>query len=202
MDGPGSAKGPRVPPDYPPKTPPPPKRPAEAPRPKARSGAEPDADLLPAPHGARPATRDRVRMTVRNRRAASWTLPGDRWTSAKAAARVVAAVRGWGYAHPGDDVLDRSTTLLVGAALADGGRRISVHVADQDDLLLIVALSHRAGPAPDDEALLTRIAAVTGTAGCGSDAAADGRRVWVLLDTRPRPCAYGDDGAVPPPRWG
>ncbi|MCY0949813.1 hypothetical protein [Streptomyces sp. H27-S2] len=184
MSEPENAKGPKVPPNYPPKTPPPPKRPVEAPRPSGE--AEADTSALARPDDHRTATRDRVRMTVRNRRAASWTLPADRWAAGKAASRIVGAVRGWGYEHPGDESVRRSAELLVGAAVADGGKRISVHAADQDEMILIVVLSHRSGPAPDDDAFLTRVAAVSGTASCGSDAAEDGRRVWSLLDTRPR----------------
>ncbi|MFD3330293.1 hypothetical protein [Streptomyces sp. NPDC058701] len=123
---------------------------------------------------------------MRNRRAAGWTLPADRWAAGRAAARIIAAVRGWGYEHPGDESIGRSVALLVGAGVTDGGKRVSVHAADQDDLILIVVLSHRAGPAPDDDAFLKRIAAVSGSASCGSDAAEDGRRVWTLPDTRPR----------------
>ncbi|MFE1715904.1 hypothetical protein, partial [Streptomyces sp. NPDC058728] len=152
--------------------------------PSADAKADPSA--LARPDSGRTAARDRVRMTVRNRRAASWTLPADRWAAGKAATRVIGTVRGWGYEHPGHESIGRSVELLVGAAVADGGKRVSVHAADQDDMILIVVLSHRAGPAPDDDAFLTRIAAVSGTASCGSDAGEDGRRVWSLLDTRPR----------------
>ncbi|MFD3546726.1 hypothetical protein ACFWUW_14140 [Streptomyces sp. NPDC058655] len=172
MEAPQSAKGPGDP------------------RAKGRGAphAEGEAPPLPAPGGgSRADTRERARMTVRNRRAASWTLPADRWAAGKAASRIVEAVRAWGYRHPDEDTIGRCTALLVGAAVADHGRRISVHAADQDGMLLIVVLSHRRGPAPEDDALLPRIAAVTGTAGCGTDAAEDGRRVWVLLETRPRP---------------
>ncbi|RSS79466.1 hypothetical protein EF918_17240 [Streptomyces sp. WAC06614] len=69
------------------------------------------------------------------------------------------------------------------AVLADGGRRLSLHLADQDDRLLILALSHRPDPDPPDDDALNELAALTGTVSCGTDAAADGRRAWVLLDT-------------------
>ncbi|MER5872908.1 hypothetical protein [Streptomyces sp. NPDC002044] len=74
-----------------------------------------------------------------------------------------------------------------------------MHAADQDQMILIGVLSDRSGPAPDDDAFLTRVAAVSGTASCGSDAAEDGRRVWSLLDTRPRR-APGGASTVPPGR--
>ncbi|MFE3906552.1 hypothetical protein ACFXPY_41545 [Streptomyces sp. NPDC059153] len=38
------------------------------------------------------------------------------------------------------------TTLLVEAAVADGGTKVSVHLADQDGQACILALSHRTTP--------------------------------------------------------
>lgn len=66
-------------------------------------------------------------------------------------------------------------------AVADGGRRVSVHLADQDRQALIVALSHWAGAAPGDGSMLPELAAL-GAVSCGTDTAADGRRVWAVLD--------------------
>ncbi|MEU0377010.1 hypothetical protein ACG93S_17565 [Streptomyces sp. WAC01490] len=66
-------------------------------------------------------------------------------------------------------------------AVADGGRRVSVHLADQGQQALIVALSHQpACEAANGTVLpeLTRLGAVS----CGTDTAEDGRRVWAVLD--------------------
>ncbi|MEU0353690.1 hypothetical protein [Streptomyces cyaneofuscatus] len=66
-------------------------------------------------------------------------------------------------------------------AVADGGRRVSVHLADQGQQALIVALSHQpAQEATNGTVLpeLTRLGAVS----CGTDTAEDGRRVWAVLD--------------------
>ncbi|MFB7592334.1 hypothetical protein [Streptomyces sp. NPDC056169] len=180
MDG----KGPKVPPTYPPRTPPPQKKPVEAPRPQPSTKPVTTSLPLPGPGQARLETR-RPRMTIKDRRAANWALTGYPWVGGQAVGKVTETVRAWGYAHPQDDVLEKSVRLLVGAAAADDGRRISVHLADQDGMILIAVLSHT-GSEPD-EAILSDLAAVPGTASCGTDAAEDGRRVWAVLSTeRPR----------------
>ncbi|WP_331717820.1 hypothetical protein OG468_40960 (plasmid) [Streptomyces zaomyceticus] len=180
MDG----KGPKVPPSYPPRTPPPQKKPVEAPRPEPSTKPVTSSVPLPRPGQARLETR-RPRMSIRARRAANWALTGYPWVAGQAVGKVTAAVRGWGYAHPEDDALNKAVRLLVGAAAADEGRRISVHLADQDDMLLIAVLSHTSSQ--PDETILADLAAVPGTTSCGTDASDDGRRVWVVLSTeRPR----------------
>lgn len=178
-------KGPKVPPTYPPRTPPPQKKPVEAPRPQPSTKPVSTTLPLPGPGQARLETR-RPRMSIRARRAANWALTGYPWVAGQAVRKVTETVRAWGYAHPQDDALERSVRILVGAATADDGRRISVHLADQDDMLLIAVLSHtRSEP---DETILADLAAVPGTASCGTDASEDGRRVWAVLSTeRPRP---------------
>ncbi|MFF5391974.1 hypothetical protein ACFY5H_27140 [Streptomyces sp. NPDC013012] len=177
-------KGPKVPPAYPPRTPPPQKKPVEPPRPRPSTKPVTTSLPLPGPGQSRVQAR-RPRMTVRARRAANWALTAYPWTAAQAVDKVTGTVRTWGYAHPDDENLAATVRLLVDAATADHGRRISVHLADQDDMLLIAVLSHT-GSEPD-EAVLADLAAVPGTASCGTDASADGRRVWAVLSTeRPR----------------
>ncbi|QDY80870.1 hypothetical protein FQU76_08875 [Streptomyces qinzhouensis] len=82
------------------------------------------------------------------------------------------------------------------AAVADGGRRVSIHVADEDSMALVTVLSHCAG-APDDDALLRSIAEVSSVRSCGTDAAPDGRRVWALFDAGPVTSQRRAAGAVP-----
>ncbi|MFJ4963402.1 hypothetical protein ACIP6P_13295 [Streptomyces sp. NPDC088729] len=150
-------------PDHPPKTPPPPKRPISPPRPDTR-----------------PAGAARPRMHVRNRRSANWALEAAPWSAGRAARRVLGRLHEWGYGEI-DQVAAGVTELLVRTAVADGGRRVSVHLADQSRQALIVALSHCPGPAAAHDAVLrelTRLGAVS----CGTDTADDGRRVWALLD--------------------
>ncbi|MFE5833710.1 hypothetical protein ACFQ8W_26140 [Streptomyces sp. NPDC056508] len=177
-------KGPKLPPTYPPRTPPPQKKPVEPPRPKPSMKPATASLPLPGPGQARVQTR-RPRMTVRNRRVANWALAAYPWTAAQAVTKVTATIRAWGYTHPADDQLQQTVRLLVGAAAADHGRRISVHLADQDGMLLIAVLSHT-DTVPDDT-VLADLAAVPATASCGTDASDDGRRVWAVLCTdRPR----------------
>lgn len=123
-------------------------------------------------------------MSVKNRRVVNWAFARDQWAAGKASKGVLEAVRGWGYVRPADDVLDRAVRVLVDVAAGDGGRRLSVHCADQDAMVLVVAVSHAPGPVPDD-VVLGRLASVPGLASCGTDLAEDGRRVWALMDTSP-----------------
>ncbi|MEU5547684.1 hypothetical protein AB0G85_35915 [Streptomyces sioyaensis] len=174
---PMDAKGLKVPPSYPPKTPPPPKKPVERPRPETLAGLP-----LPGLQTWHLATRTRPRMAVRNRRVYNFTTMSDRWAASKIGGRLIEAVRGWGY-RMDEEAVKGVARLLVEAAVADEGKRISVHVADQDAMVLVVVLSHRAGFAPDGNDL-ARIAGITVTSSCGTDSAPDGRRVWALMDTR------------------
>ncbi|MET8710538.1 hypothetical protein I6J42_33470 [Streptomyces californicus] len=149
-------------PDYPPKTPPP-KRPISPPRPETSLAGTP-----------------RARMQVRNRRSANWSLEAAPWSAKKACAHVLGRLHEWGYRET-DVAAAGLTELLVRTAVADGGRRVSVHLADQSGQALIVALSHRPGLAAADTAVLpalTRLGAVS----CGTDTADDGRRLWAVLD--------------------
>ncbi|MFJ3283318.1 hypothetical protein [Streptomyces halstedii] len=111
---------------------------------------------------------------------ANWTLEAAPWAVGKAGRAVVGRLHEWGYRHA-DRVAVDLAELLVRTAVADGGRRVSVHVADQDAQVLIVALSHRSGLAPGGGEVLSELAAL-GAVSCGTDAAEDGRRVWAVLD--------------------
>lgn len=143
----------------------------------------------------------RPRMEIRNRQTAGLTFRADRWAAKKAGAQAAATVRAWGYAHLDEPDLESAVRRLVEAAVADGGKRVSVHLADQDRRILAVALSHVAGPGvdagPDDDAVLTELAALRTVVGCGSDLAPDGRRVWALLDAEPRAPRERSSGPVP-----
>lgn len=155
-------------PDYPPKTPPPPKRPVQPPRPT------PDTKTAPV------AVRARERMSMVNRRAANWGLESAPWAAGKARTHVIEQLHTWGY-RQADAMAGDVTKLLVGQAVDDGGRRVSLHLADQDRQALIVVLSHRAGLEVTDEGVLPEVAAL-GASSCGADTAEDGRRLWAVLD--------------------
>ncbi|MGW0394633.1 hypothetical protein ACWDYJ_27850 [Streptomyces sp. NPDC003042] len=166
------AKGPKVPPSYPPKTPPPQKKPVQAPRPQppTRQTAQPS---LPRP-----------RMRIRNRQTAALTFRADEWAAQKAAGQALETVRGWG--HPGLDEqdLEAAVRFLVEAAVRDGGRRVSLHLGDQADKILVVALSHQAGSVPEGD-VFAELQALATVDSCGDDLADDGRRVWAVLDAAP-----------------
>ncbi|MFJ8982822.1 hypothetical protein [Streptomyces sp. NPDC102282] len=86
----------------------------------------------------------------------------------------------WGY-RQADQAASDLTELLVRTAVGDGGKRVSVHLADQNRQALIVSLSHQTGLTVSDDTVLRELAAL-GAVSCGSDTAEDGRRVWVVLD--------------------
>lgn len=166
------AKRPKIPPAYPPRTPPPQKKAVEPPRPQ--SAPKPKAEV---------AVR-RPRMIVRNRRTAALTLRADEWAAKKAARQAVETVRGWD--HPALAVADLAAAVehFVEAAVADGGKRISVHLGDQEQKVLVAVLSHLC--AAPDEAVLGRVATLATVDSVGTDSAEDGRRMWAVLDTAPR----------------
>lgn len=125
-------------------------------------------------------------MEIRNRQTAGLTFRADQWAAKKAGARATATVRAWGYAHLDEPDLDTAVRRLVQAAVADGGKRVSLHLADQDHRVLAVVLSHVAGATAEDDTVLAELAALRTVIGCGTDVAPDGRRVWALLDAAPR----------------
>ncbi|MFD8141481.1 hypothetical protein [Streptomyces sp. NPDC059708] len=166
------AAGTKLPPAYPPRTPPPSKKPIEPPRPQPDTKPT-TAVGLPSP-----------RMTVRNRRTVGLTYRADQWAPGKAAAQAVETVRGWGYPRLDEADLQAAVRALTGAAVADGGKRISIHLADQDRKVLVVVLAHVPGVAEDTTVLETVVALRT-VDSCTVDAAPDGRRLAVLLDAEP-----------------
>ncbi|MFD5428815.1 hypothetical protein [Streptomyces sp. NPDC127084] len=181
-------------PDYPPKTPPPPKRPVQVPRPETghdpsdAQNALPEAGrgLLPGPRTTGVAVPDRVRARIANRRVANWALDARPWAASsagpKAARHVAGQIEAWGYRPARAAKAAELTERLVAAALKDGGRRISVHLADQNQQALILVLSHQAGPPPADDELLTELANI-GVVSCGVDTDRDGggQRRWALI---------------------
>ncbi|MEU1078511.1 MULTISPECIES: hypothetical protein [unclassified Streptomyces] len=163
-------------PDYPPKTPPPPKRPI--------SPERPDPDTKPA--GA-VATR-RPAAVIRNRRAANWALENAPWSPPKAATRVVEQLADWGFVLGAGqrETVAAVTRALAVASLKDGGKRVTVHVAEEHRQALVLVLSHQDGPAPDaDQGFLDTIVALGDVVvECGADTDRDeaGNRRWALLD--------------------
>lgn len=194
---------PGTPPNYPPKTPPPPKRPLSPPRPDVHDDtAGPDSadhaadaeggsggDGKGPAAGPGPVVRTARRgATMRNRRGVNWTLESAPWAAPTARRRVLAQLHAWGHhiAPAMVTTVEEVTTLLVQAAVADTGRRISVHLSDQDGQVCVLLLSHQAdltpGHAPDGDQVLHQVTAQTGVTGCGTDTGPDGRRLWAVID--------------------
>ncbi|MDH6695636.1 hypothetical protein ACIQKE_12175 [Streptomyces griseoviridis] len=161
-------------PDYPPRTPPPPKKPPSPPPPEP-----PRSELLaglPVPQRA-----GRVGHPVmRNRRGASWSLEARPWVAAKAAREVAGRLAAWGFVTPRH--LDDVVRLVVETVVEDGGRRVSVHLSEQDDRALILGFSHQAAApgAPLAETVLPALRDF-GTDSCGTEVTSEGRQVWALL---------------------
>ncbi|MFJ9381611.1 hypothetical protein [Streptomyces sp. NPDC101455] len=155
-------------PDYPPKTPPPPKKPPSPPPPQTR------VDTAPARLDA-----FRGRRVMANRQGATWSLEAQPWVGKKAVANVTERLAKWGLRGP--ESLDDVVLLLVAAVVGDGGRHISVHLAEQDHQALILALSHQPDAADVQDAVLPRLHEL-GAVSCGTELTPDGRQVWAVLD--------------------
>ncbi|WP_237542879.1 MULTISPECIES: hypothetical protein [unclassified Streptomyces] len=100
------------------------------------------------------------------------------WSAGRASAEVSGRLKDWGCARP--ESLDGLVRHLVGVAVADGGRRISVHLAEENGRALIMALSHQSSDDLDD-AVLPQLLDL-GAENCGTEMTDDGRQVWALLD--------------------
>lgn len=163
-------------PDYPPKTPPPPKRPVEPPRPE------------------QPAASSYVPVTIRGRSVRNWAFTPSPAAAARAGREVAEALHRWGY-RPKDDHPRQVVELLFRSAAQDGGRRISLHLADDEtqNQVMVLAISHRQDMPPGDDDQVLRDAehmrtlAALGPRDVGVETTPDGRRWWVGLDlSRPR----------------
>ncbi|MFF3981274.1 hypothetical protein [Streptomyces sp. NPDC001828] len=58
---------------------------------------------------------------------------------------------------------------------------MSLHLADQDQQVLVMVLSHTPGRDVTSDALLRDVADL-GASSCGADTATDGRRLWAVID--------------------
>ncbi|MFF0553929.1 hypothetical protein ACFYUL_33745 [Streptomyces sp. NPDC004311] len=124
------------------------------------------------------------RLVVTSRRARVLAFRADRWAAKKAAAQAALAVAEWDY--PLLDEHDFLTTVhgLVGAAVAAGGKRVSVHLADQDDKILVMALNHQTSEQDAAGAVPAEVAALRTVEACGAHT---DHAWWALLDAQPRP---------------
>ncbi|KUF14823.1 hypothetical protein AT728_35655 [Streptomyces silvensis] len=65
--------------------------------------------------------------------------------------------------------------------VADGGRHISLHLAEQDGQVLVLAFSHQPEPPELDSTVLPCLQKL-GAVSCGEETTKEGRQVWALLD--------------------
>ncbi|WP_445047897.1 hypothetical protein [Streptomyces drozdowiczii] len=124
---------------------------------------------------------------MRGRRGANWVYTANRWAPDKAKEAILTQLAAWDF-RPGQSVLnaiEAVTVLLVETTVADQGRRVSVHLSDQDGQACILALSHDPGLADlDDDAgskVLHQVTAYRPVTECGMDTGPDGRRVWAVV---------------------
>ncbi|MFF3313613.1 hypothetical protein [Streptomyces sp. NPDC002952] len=160
-------------PDYPPKTPPPPKKPPSPPPPQ--TWLIPPSLPVPQRFGRS------GRPVMKNRQGAAWTLEAQPWAPGKAFAEVTGRLDKWSLRAPA--FLEPLVRQLVTTVVADGGRHVSLHLAEQNNQILLLALSHQTDPAlrPLSDDVLTTLREL-GAASCGTEATAEGRQVWALLD--------------------
>ncbi|KOU82528.1 hypothetical protein ADK93_28985 [Streptomyces sp. XY58] len=76
---------------------------------------------------------------------------------------------------------------LVDTAVAAGGKRVSVHLADQDNKILVMVLNHQAGEQEVGGAVPAEVAVLRTIDACGAHTDHDGHAWWALLDAQPRP---------------
>lgn len=160
-------------PDYPPKTPPPLKKPPSPPPPDP-----PRSELLAGLPVPQRAGRAGVPV-MRNRQGAAWSLEAQPWVAGKAVREVSGRLSEWGLRPPA--ALDGLVRQLVAAVVADGGRHVSLHLAEQDRQALLLAFSHRPQPAELGAEVLPRLSEL-GAVSCGTEVTGEGRRVWAVLD--------------------
>ncbi|MGZ9928588.1 hypothetical protein ACXNSR_01720 [Streptomyces sp. NC-S4] len=125
-------------------------------------------------------------MVVTSRRARVLAFRADQWAAKKAAGQAALAVAEWDYPLLDEHDFLKTVHGLVGAAVAGGGKRVSVHLADQDDKILVMVLNHRID---EDDAVQvpTEVAVLRTVDACGVHTDQDGHAWWALLDARPRP---------------
>ncbi|BDT39549.1 hypothetical protein [Streptomyces yaizuensis] len=131
-----------------------------------------------------------------NRPGAAWTLESQPWSAPKAARLVDQQLAQWGAQGPGTTA--ELVTLLVATAVADGGRRVSLHLAEQNGAALVLALSHQPTPPPLDDTALSRLRTL-GALSCGTETTIHGRTVWAVVALTPQNRPPNADRRFPKP---
>ncbi|MFF9982339.1 hypothetical protein [Streptomyces erythrochromogenes] len=111
----------------------------------------------------------------------------DRWAAKKAAAQAALAVAEWDYPLLDEHDFLKTVHGLVNTAVTAGGKRVSVHLADQDDKILVMALNHQDAGQDATPAVPAEVAVLRTVDACGAHTDHDSHAWWALLDGRPRP---------------
>ncbi|MEU6393606.1 hypothetical protein [Streptomyces sp. NPDC046939] len=106
------------------------------------------------------------------------SLESATWTPGKALRHVEQQLTGWGFTAPAQ--LEPVVRLLAATVVADGGRRISPHLSEQNGLALVLCLSHQQTAEHETTDMLTALRNL-GTDSCGTEMTDEGRQVWALL---------------------
>ncbi|MFF4331187.1 MULTISPECIES: hypothetical protein [unclassified Streptomyces] len=127
------------------------------------------------------------RLVVTSRRARVLAFRADRWAAKKAAVQATLAVAEWDYPLLDEHDFLKTVHGLVHTAVAAGGKRVSVHLADQESKILVMVLNHQAGEQDAAGAVPAEVAVLRTVDACGAHTDHDGHAWWALLDARPRP---------------
>ncbi|MEU6632853.1 hypothetical protein ABZ905_31905 [Streptomyces parvus] len=128
-------------------------------------------------------------MTIRGRGVQNWAVVPNQGAADRIGREVAKTLHQWGYRPKGDQP-QRVVELLLRSADRDGGRRVSLHLADDEDRnqVMLLALSHRQDmpPGDDDQVLrdteYMRALAALGVRDVGVETEPRGRRWWAGLD--------------------
>ncbi|MCD9904600.1 hypothetical protein LUR56_40000 [Streptomyces sp. MT29] len=132
-------------------------------------------------------------VTIRGRSVQNWAFTPSPAAAARAGREVAQALHRWGY-RPKDDRPQKVVELLFRSAAEDGGRRLSLHLADDEsrNQVMVLALSHRQDmPLGDDDQVLRddehmRALVALGPRDVGVETTPGRRAWWAGLDL-PRP---------------
>ncbi|MFC8124462.1 hypothetical protein [Streptomyces sp. NPDC057302] len=119
------------------------------------------------------------RTVMKNRPGVAWTLEAQPWAGAKAYKEISTKLIKWNLRAPAG--LEALVRHMVATVVADGGRHVSVHLAEQSRQLLILAMSHQAKAGAISEDVGARMLEL-GAVSCSTEMTAEGRQVWAILD--------------------
>jgi len=132
-------------------------------------------------------------VTIRGRSVRNWAVTPSSGAAARVGQEVATALHQWGY-RPKDNQPQQAVELLLRSAAQDGGRRVSLHLADDEERNQVMswrsATARTCRRATTTQALRDaehmRALAALGIRDVGMETAPSGRRWWAGLDL-PRP---------------